>query len=62
MRTAHYESVGQALSDERGLSLEEKLFSEQDDLQLEKLALGSLGQSTAARVVGGSGPHEIRGI
>ena len=42
----------------RGLSLEEKLFSEQGRALLGETLVGTVGQSAPARVVGVAGPHE----
>ena len=49
----------QALAMNEGYRWKKRLFSEQGRAQLERLWLGSLGQSTSPRVVGAVGPHEL---
>src|ERR1700730_6540479 len=54
---ADHESTA-SVGDERGLSLEEKAIQRTGANTARETRVGSLGQSTPARVVGAAGPHE----
>src|SRR6202790_4339710 len=54
---ADHESVA-GVGHERGLSLEEKIVQRKRKSTVREAHVGSLGQSTSARVVGVAGPYE----